>query len=110
MDVNDNDPQFNKQVYMFKATVSQTVAGYVTANDNDTGNNSNVTFSSLTSSTQLMVRNIGNNTAEIVIGEIEVIEGKEEILEITVVATDGGGRTSTAPVTVEGNSLYIIVM
>jgi len=106
MDVNDNDPQFDKQEYMFKATASQTVAGYVTANDSDTGNNSNVTFSSLTSSTQLIVRNIGNNTAEIIIGEVEVVEGEEAALGITVVATDGGGRTSTAPVTVEGNSLY----
>jgi len=96
IDVNDNDPQFDKEEYMFTTTLEKMVAGVVSASDNDDGNNSIVTFSSLSSSTQLMVRNIGNNTAEIITGEVEV----GAIISIPVIATDGGNRTSTARVTV----------
>ena len=103
IDVNDNPPQFSSSNYTVSVTAGQRIAGTVFANDSDSGDNSNITFSTPTTATPLSVLNIGNDKAEVVIEEDEI-----GTFGITVVATDGGGRMASTSVEVHDNSTSII--
>ena len=98
LDQNDQAPRFDEPQYNFMITTGTHVAGRVSATDNDSGDNSVVTFSIETNlNIPVNISNIGNNEAEIIVTDLTIYG----IYTVIIVATDRGGLEDSAMVTVE---------
>ena len=96
LDQNDQEPQFVQEEYNFMITPQQKVAGRIRATDNDVGMNAALNFSTTADPNIVNVTNIGNNTAEIIVIDIDRITGD---FVFRVLATDIGGSEDTTRVT-----------
>ena len=99
IDQNDQEPQFVQEEYNFMITPQQKVVGRIHATDNDVEINAVVNFStSINLDIPVIVKNIGNNTAEIIVNDdADLMEG--EIFVFRVMATDIGGLQDTTIIT-----------
>ena len=101
-DSNDNDPYFNQSIYFMSVTENSPNGSYigrVFASDNDVGLNSIITYHIAMDNKFVSVFIIKNDSGVILISGPLDHESRTSYL-ITVVASDGGGRNTTAEVNI----------
>ncbi|XP_068085237.1 fat-like cadherin-related tumor suppressor homolog [Anabrus simplex] len=96
LDVNDNAPKFEKAVASFRVTenaINGTAIFRVNATDADLGENARVTYSLVTDTDDFAV----NPTTGILYVSSALDREKQEVYELKIRATDGGGKNTDTP-------------
>nr|CAD7448921.1 unnamed protein product [Timema bartmani] len=96
LDVNDNSPKFEKALASFRVTenaLNGTAIFRVNATDTDLGENAHVTYSLVTDTQDFFVDRITG----ILYVSSALDREKQELYELRIRATDGGGKISDVP-------------